>query len=62
MRGKADLEKNYIMEQLEIAKECLFQARTLKEAKFWQEKIAYLSSLLKKKSLNIKKVKQNYAR
>jgi hypothetical protein len=49
MRGKADLEKNYIMEQLEIAKECLFQARTLKEAKFWQEKIAYLSSLLDKR-------------
>jgi hypothetical protein len=62
MRGKGELEKNYIMEQLEIAKECLFQARTLKEVRFWQEKIAYLNSLLKKKSLNIKKVKQSYAR
>jgi len=56
MRTETDVEKDYILEELEIAKEALFQARTIKEVKFWQEKIAYLNSLLGKK-LKYKKVK-----
>jgi len=49
MRAKIDIEESYILEQIELAKEALFNSRTIKEAKFWQEKIAYLNSLLDKK-------------
>ncbi len=49
MKEKIDIEKVYILEQLELAKEALFRSKTIKEAKFWQEKIAYLNSLLDKK-------------
>jgi len=56
MKTKVNAEENYILEELEMAREALFQARTIKEVKFWQEKIAYLSSLLGKK-LKYKKIK-----
>jgi len=49
MKAKIDVEENYILEQIELAKEALFHSKTIKEAKFWQEKIAYLNSLLNKK-------------
>jgi hypothetical protein len=49
MRIKPNCEKEYVLEQLEIAREALFHSKTIKEAKFWQEKIAYLNSLLDKK-------------
>ena len=56
MRTKVNIEKDYLLEELEIAKEALFRSKTIKEAKFWQEKIAYLNSLLDKK-LKYKKTK-----
>jgi len=56
MRAKTDIEKNYLLEELEMAKEALFRSKTVKEAKFWQEKITYLNSLLNKK-LKYKKIK-----
>jgi len=56
MKLKANIEKDYILEELEMAREALFQAKTIKEVKFWQEKIAYLNSLLGKK-LKYKKIK-----
>jgi len=43
---------NALYEELEVAKEALFSSRTLREAKFWQEKIRYLEALLKQKDLN----------
>jgi hypothetical protein len=49
MKIKLNSEKEYVLEQLEIAREALFHSKTIKEAKFWQEKIAYLNSLLDKK-------------
>jgi len=49
MKAKSNIEENYILQELEIAKEALFDSRTIKEAKFWQEKIKYLNSLLNKK-------------
>jgi len=49
MKTKNNIEENYILQELEIAKEALFNSRTIKEAKFWQEKIEYLNSLLNKK-------------
>ena len=49
MKEKTNLEENYILQELEIAKEALFNSRTIKEAKFWQDKISYLNSLLNKK-------------
>jgi len=54
MKGK-DLIKDNLYQELEFAKEALFASRTLKEAKFWQEKIRYLESLIKKNNINRKK-------
>ena len=49
MKMKEHSKENYLLEELEFAKDALFRSRTIKEAKFWQEKIAYLNSLLNKK-------------
>ena len=49
------LVENELYEELEVAKEALFSSRTLKEAKFWQEKIKYLENLLNKNNLKTKK-------
>jgi len=54
---KAKAFDNELYEELEAAKEALFLSRTLKEVKFWQEKIKYLESLLKQKNLNSKNKK-----
>ncbi|MEM5815348.1 MAG: hypothetical protein QXD89_02580 [Candidatus Aenigmatarchaeota archaeon] len=53
MREKNNMQ-NELFEEIEAAKEALFASRTLKEAKFWQEKIKYLESLLKQKNINRK--------
>jgi len=39
--------KEDILEQLMEAREALFSSKTLKEMKFWQEKISYLQKKLK---------------
>jgi hypothetical protein len=57
MRGKIGANENHLIEELEMAKEALFQSRTIKEAKFWQEKIAYLNSLIGNRKLKYKKSK-----
>jgi len=54
---KAKTFDNALYEELEAAKEALFSSRTLKEVKFWQEKIKYLEGLLKQKNLNPKNKK-----
>lgn len=46
MRGRENFE-NCIEVELEAAKEALFSARTIKEVRFWQEKIKYLQSLMR---------------
>jgi len=50
MRSERVSEKEEIMQQLEEAREALFSARTLRELKFWQEKINYLKRRLKEGS------------
>ncbi|MEM5815669.1 MAG: hypothetical protein QXL14_01320 [Candidatus Aenigmatarchaeota archaeon] len=54
MKWKMPIENN-LYQELEFAKEALFSSRTLKEVKFWQEKIRYLESLIKKNNINRKK-------
>lgn len=54
MREKIIIQ-NDLYQELELAKEALFSSRTLKEVKFWQEKIKYLEGLIKKKHINSKK-------
>ena len=44
------IEKEELLEELEEAREALFSARTLKELKFWQEKINYLKRKLRENS------------
>lgn len=50
-------EKSELMEELERAREALFASRTIKEAKFWQEKILYLESLLQNRKFKYTKNK-----
>ena len=40
-------EKQELVEQLFQAKEALFSSKTIREAKFWQQKITYLKQKLK---------------
>lgn len=47
--------QNELYQELEFAKEALFSSRTLKEARFWQEKIKYLEGLMKKNNINKKR-------
>ncbi|MCS7094131.1 MAG: hypothetical protein RMJ18_03045 [Candidatus Aenigmarchaeota archaeon] len=54
MRGRVSME-NELYQELEAAREALFMSRTLKEARFWQEKIKYIESLLKKNNIKNKK-------
>jgi uncharacterized protein YqgV (UPF0045/DUF77 family) len=49
MKTNIENEKDCILEELEMAKEALFNSRTIKEIKFWQQKIDYLNGLLDKK-------------
>jgi hypothetical protein len=48
MKARINVQEDHLLEEIEMAKEALFRSRTIKEAKFWQEKIAYLNSLLNK--------------
>jgi hypothetical protein len=57
MRIKSYASEDHLLEELEMAKEALFQSKTLKEVKFWQEKIAYLTSLINNRKLKYKKSK-----
>ncbi|MGC8993585.1 MAG: hypothetical protein ACP5H3_02430 [Candidatus Aenigmatarchaeota archaeon] len=50
-------EKSELIEELERAKEALFASRTIKEAKFWQEKITYLESIINGKKFKYTKNK-----
>jgi hypothetical protein len=57
MRIKSYTSEDHLLEELEMAKEALFQSKTIKEVKFWQEKIAYLTSLINKGKLKYRKSK-----
>ncbi|MFZ8829829.1 MAG: hypothetical protein ACO2OO_00010 [Candidatus Aenigmatarchaeota archaeon] len=57
MKVKPYASGDDLLEELEMAREALFQSRTIKEVKFWQEKIAYLTSLINKGKLKYRKSK-----
>lgn len=44
------VSKQELMEQLFEAKEALFSSRSIKEVKFWQQKINYLRQKLKEEN------------
>jgi hypothetical protein len=58
MRAKTNAqEDSLLLEELEAAREALFQSKTIKEVKFWQEKIAYLNSLIGSRKIKYSKNK-----
>jgi len=54
MRERTLIEKD-LYEELNFAREALFSSKTLKEVKFWQQKIKYLEELIRKNNINRKK-------
>ena len=42
-----EIDREELLEELMEAKQALFSSRTLKELRFWQEKIRYIKERLK---------------